>query len=220
MQKIKSVASKAILLELQYFPSIQYFTKFYLYETVIIEQHEHYVKRSYRNRCHIATSTGIQRLSIPLKKGKNEQLPIREVQISYEENWQKNHWSAIQTAYNNSPFFEHYAAFFQPFFTKQFDLLFDFNFESLKTILQILDFKQSPMLSSSFLKETSDQVLDYRNIISPKAKKEPEDHDFKAMKYAQVFEEKNGFIPNLSILDLIFCAGPQAPYYLENSIKT
>lgn len=220
LQKIKPVEPKAILLELQYFPPIQYFTKFCLFETIVIEQHEHYVKRSYRNRCQIATSTGIQRLSIPLKKGKNEQLPVREVRISYEENWQKNHWSAIRTAYNNSPFFEHYAAFFQPFFTKKFDSLFEFNFETLKTILKILDLKKTPKLSTSFQKETPDEVLDFRNKISPKGKKEPDDPHFKAIKYAQVFEEKNGFIPNLSILDLIFCAGPQAPYYLENSIKT
>ena len=103
---------KAILLELQYLPPIQYFTKFFQHENVVIEQYEHYIKRSYRNRCHIATSHGIQRLSIPLKKGKNEQQSIRKVQIAYGESWQKNHWSAILAAYSNAPFFEHYEEYF------------------------------------------------------------------------------------------------------------
>ncbi len=208
----------AVLLELQYLPPVQYFTKFIQYEKVVIEQHEHYVKRSFRNRCHIATANGIQRLSIPLKKGKNEQQIIREVRIAYEEDWQKNHWAAIISAYSNAPFFEHYEEDFQPFFSKRFDFLFDFNFELLKMVLQILDVKKTVNLSHSYQKVTLENFADFRNQIIPKSKRDDKDLHFKAMKYSQVFEEKNGFIPNLSILDLIFCTGPQASYYLENSI--
>jgi hypothetical protein len=220
LQKIKKVEQKAILLELQYLPPIQYFVKFFQYENVIIEQHEHYAKRSYRNRCHIATPNGIQRLSVPLKSGKNEQQSIRKVLIAYEENWQKNHWSAIRSAYSNAPFFEHYEENFQPFFIERFEFLFDFNFDLLKMVLRILDINQLPKLTAAFQKETPDRIVDFRNQITPKSENEKQFHNFKTMKYSQVFEEKNGFIPNLSILDLIFCTGPQASFYLENSITT
>jgi hypothetical protein len=212
------VEQKAILLELQYLPPIQYFAKFFQYSTIFLEQHENYSKRSYRNRCHIAMADGIRRLSIPLKKGKNEQQSIRKVQIVYEENWQKIHWSSIVSAYNNAPFFEHYEFLFQPFYTKQFEFLFDFNFELLKTVLQILDLTEPPKLTDSFQKETFEGLKDFRNQINPQRFVDTEDPDFSPLKYSQVFEEKNGFIPNLSILDLIFCTGPQASYYLENSI--
>jgi hypothetical protein len=210
----------AILIELQYLPPVQYFTMLFSYETVFIEQHEHYVKRSYRNRCHIATANGIQRLSIPLKKGKNEQQPIREVRISYDENWQKNHWSAICTAYSNAPFFEHYENIFQPFFSRKFKFLFDLNVELLQMTLEILDFRKHLEYSVTYEKNVPPSVLDCRNVIVPQSGHKLEAPGFNAAKYPQVFEEKNGFIPNLSILDLIFCTGPQASFYIENSSRS
>ena len=209
---------KTILLELHYLPPIQYFAKFFQFELVIIEQFENYSKRSFRNRCQIASANGIQRLSIPLKKGKNEQLSIRKVQIDYKENWQKIHWTSITSAYGKAPFFEHYDYFFRPFYNKQYELLFDFNYELLQTILQVLGLNATPTLTTSFQKETMETVKDFRNQINPRQFIKNEDPDFKALKYSQVFEEKNGFIPNLSILDLIFCTGPQASFYLEKSI--
>jgi len=218
LQKIKIVEQKTILLELHYLPPIQYFSKFVQFENIFLEQHENYSKRSYRNRCHIVMADGIRRLSIPLKKGKNEQQSIRNVEIAYVENWQKNHWASIVSAYNNAPFFEHYKHLVQPFYTKQFEFLFDFNFELLKTLLEILGISQSPKLTDSFQKEASGELKDFRNQINPRQFMEKEDSNFTPLKYSQVFEEKNGFIPNLSILDLIFCTGPQASHYLENSI--
>lgn len=211
---------KAILLELQYLPPIQYFVKFFQYSTIFIEQHENYSKRSYRNRCHIVMADGVRRLSIPLKKGKNEQQSIRKVEIAYKESWQKIHWASIVSAYNNAPFFEHYEHLFKPFYSKQFEFLFDFNYELLITVLEILDLNESPKLTESFQKEVFDDLKDFRNQINPRQFIKNEDPDFTPLKYSQVFEEKNGFIPNLSILDLIFCTGPQASYYLENSITT
>lgn len=210
---------KSILLELQYLPPIHFFTKFFQYENVIIEQFENYSKRSYRNRCHIAMADGVRRLSIPLKKGKNEQQSIRKVQIDYTESWQKIHWISITSAYGKSPFFEHYEHIFKPFYKKRYEFLFDFNYDLLKTILQILGLNTTLELTNIFLKETSEELKDFRNQINPRQFTENKDSNFKAFKYSQVFEEKNGFIPNLSILDLIFCTGPQASFYLENSIS-
>ena len=119
--------SVPILIELHYFPSIQFFSKFFLHPALILEQHENYVKRSYRNRAHIATANGPLRLSIPLEKGKNQRKPIREVRISYEENWQSKQWTAICSAYGNAPFFEYYVDDIQPLFKEKTTFLFEHN---------------------------------------------------------------------------------------------
>ena len=209
----------SILLELQYLPPIQYFSKFFLYEKVVIEQHENFLKGSYRNRCHIAGPNGLQRLSIPLKKGKNEQQGIRAVQISYDEPWPSKHWNSIKTAYGNAPYFEFYADELQGIYQKRYELLFDFNWDLLQFMLQYLEIKSTIELSKDYQKVLPFPILDARNSIFPKKHRQKEDKHFKILKYEQVFEEKHGFMPNLSILDLLFCYGPQASLFLESSIS-
>ena len=130
-----------ILLELQYLPPVQYFSLLAKHPVALIEQHENYVKGSYRNRCHVACVFGVQRLSIPLKKGKHQQLPIREVRIAYDEPWQMQHWRTIQSGYGKSPFYEHYADVFHLFFEKKHEFLFDLNYELLVTVLKLLRLK-------------------------------------------------------------------------------
>ena len=110
------------VLALHYLPCIQYFSKFILFQEVHIEQHEHYQKGSYRNRCHIAGVNGILRLSVPLKSGKNQKMPVRKVRISYDEPWQAHHWTSIRSAYGNAPYFEHYADQIAPFFQQKEEL--------------------------------------------------------------------------------------------------
>ncbi len=209
---------KAILLELQYWPPVQYFTKFILYPQVQLEQREHYRKGSYRNRCCIASANGLLRLSVPLMKGKNEQQPIREVRIAGREDWQYQHWKSIRTAYNRSPFFEHYSDTIKPLFQKKYDLLFDLNQEILQTMLSILSIRAEPVLTKTYDAMPAEGIVDFRNGISPKVQYALADPHFDARPYPQVFEEKHGFFPNLSILDLLFCCGPQALAVLKNSI--
>ncbi len=206
------------LLELHYLPCIQYFTKFYLHSRVWIEQHEHYQKGSYRNRAHIASANGLLRLSIPLVKGKHQQQNIREVRIAYDEPWPTQHWQSIRSAYGNAPFFEYYSEHLQPIFHKRPTFLFDFNLELLQTLLGLLSIDCPVTLSTEYYKNIPDDWKDYRNLISPKNEQSPADPFFKGVKYVQVFEEKHGFLPNLSILDLLFCVGPGASMLLEASI--
>ncbi|MEM9886092.1 MAG: WbqC family protein [Bacteroidota bacterium] len=215
MSKITS----SVLLELQYFPPIQYFSKFFYYDEVLLEQHENYQKRSYRNRCHIAGVNGILRLSIPLKSGKNQAMPIRKVEISYTENWQMQHWNSIQSAYGNAPFFEYYADYLQSYFQKARTYLFDWNLDLLSLLLQLLQIEPNYRLSNSYEKQATDNQLDFRGSIFPKNQRQNDDLCFQIIPYAQVFEEKHGFIPNLSILDLLFCTGPQAALILEQSVR-
>ncbi len=202
--------SSNILIELHYLPSIQYFTKLLHYPTVYLEAEEHYIKGTYRNRCHIAGANGLLRLSIPLEKGKNEQQPIREVRIAYHEPWQPEHWESIKSAYGKSPFFEHYADFIEPFYQKQYEFLFDWNWDLLQLMIQLVGIQPNIQFTTSYQKMPPEGILDYRNIISPKAHRQIDDPHFQPIRYEQVFIEKHRFLPNLSILDLLFCTGPEA----------
>ncbi|MFK7936108.1 MAG: WbqC family protein [Saprospiraceae bacterium] len=199
------------LLELQYLPPLSYFSQLLHYQTVILGQHEHYVKRTYRNRCQIAGANGVLRLSIPLAKGKNSGVPIRKIRISNRENWQQHHWQSIQSAYGNAPFFEYYADELQPYFERKYELLWEWNWDLLQEILALLQLQVDLKLSDEYVKTTSEEVVDLRNRFSPRnIPLAP----FKGGRYPQVFQEKTGFLPNLSILDLLFCQGPAAVTYL------
>ena len=210
---------KTILLELHYLPSIQYVSKLLQYPKVILEQHENYSKGSYRNRCHLSSSMGLLRLSLPLAGGKNQQQPIRDVKLKYDEPWQSQHWTAIKSAYGKSPFYEHYEHRFLPIFQKKYEYLWDWNWDLLQVILDIISLEKNIELTAEFEKEPSKDILDFRNRISPKESKQFDDGDFNQAKYVQVFEAENDFLPNLSILDLIFCVGPEAIIYLERSLR-
>ncbi len=210
---------RSILIESQYLPPIQFFSKLIQYPTVFIEQQEHYKKGSYRNRCEIATANGVLALSIPLQKGKNEQQPIRAVRIAYHEPWQRLHWESIRSAYGKAPFFEFYVDALKPFFHEPHEFLFDFNGALLQLLLQLLPLHPNLELTPRYEKQPPPEVLDFRDALSPKAHRKREDPDFQPQRYAQVFEEKHGFLPNLSILDLLFCTGPEAISFLQLSIK-
>lgn len=203
-------SATGILLELQYLPSIQYFTKLLHYPIVYVEAHEHYVKGTFRNRCNIASANGLLRLSIPLEKGKNEQQHIREVRIAYYEPWQHWHWEGIKSAYGKSPFFEHYADYFEPFYQKHYDLLFNWNWDLLQMIVKVLGIRPDIQFTNEYQKNLPPDVIDFRNVISPKVQRQIPDLHFQPIRYEQVFIEKHGFLPNLSILDLLFCTGPEA----------
>ena len=211
-------SNNSLIIEVQYFPPIEYFKQLFQFPHVVIEAHENYQKGSYRNRCHIANSTGIQVLSVPLRKGKNAKQPIREVAIAYDMDWQKQHWQSLQTAYGSAPFWEHYAPQLEPFFLKRWDYLFDLNMAILETFLKILKLKNTVTVSFSTDYEmnfTAKEIIDTpsgarQERVDLRNKILPNKTNFQGEKYAQLFQERTGFLPNLSILDLIFCTGPQA----------
>ncbi len=210
--------SVPILIELHYFPAIQYFSKFFLHPSLVLEQHENYVKRSFRNRMHIGAANGLLRLSIPLEKGKNQQQSIKEVRISYNENWQNKQWTAICSAYGNAPFFDYYVDDFQPLFEEKTEYLFEHNLKVLQTLFFVLDIQATLEFSTNYLKETPKEICDFRNKINPKTITTNTDTTYQNIPYQQLFAEKTGYLPNLSILDLIFCKGPETIPILENSV--
>ncbi len=205
------------LLSIHYFPCVQWFSKL-VHQKGIIEQYENYSKGSYRNRCHIIGANGIQRLSIPLIKGKNNKMPIQEVQISYSDHWQKEHWQSIRSAYGNAPFFNFYDETIRELIFNQEKFLLNYNLKIINTLLELFGLDESYVnFTNSFEKESS--FFDLRNGISPKENKIVSDPYFKNIEYAQVFLEKHQFIKNMSVLDLLFCTGPQAIEILENSYQ-
>jgi hypothetical protein len=212
----------SILLEVQYLAPVQYYSKFLKYDKILIEQKEHYSKGSFRNRCQITMSDGIHGLSIPLSKGKNQQTDIREVRIDYSQNWQQTHFRSIKTAYGSAPFYEYYEPYLAVFYEKKTEFLFDFCLEMQQQICNLLKIKPSIDFTETYITDyTESAVLDFRNKICPRnyANSSDSDPHFNPTRYPQIFEERQGFIPNLSILDLLFCTGPEAQSYLKQSNK-
>jgi len=208
-------------MEMQYAAPIQYYTKFLMYNTIQMEQMENYSKGSFRNRTYIATANGILCLSIPLVKGKHQQTDIRAVYIDYSQDWRQVHWRSIRTAYGSAPFFEYYADPILQFYEKKHEKLFDFCIDFQKMMLNFLKINTKVEYTEVFELETKGTIVDFRNQISPKKYKIAEASDalFFPQPYPQLFEDRYGFLPNLSILDLLFCTGPEASMYLKNSIR-
>lgn len=197
------------LLPLLYFPPVAWFSLLWRVEKVTLEACENYQKGSLRNRCYLAGPNGVQRLSIPLETGKHQQRPVRDVRIAYDEDWQRQHWRSIRTAYGNAPFFEHYADDLVPFFEKRFGFLFDFNLEILHFLLRKFGWPGTFHLSEQYVQSSQPLIAtDFRQAFSGDAEDLPA--WFSATPYPQVFMERHGFLANLSALDLLFCCGKQA----------
>lgn len=196
------------LLPTAYLAPIQYFSKLKKYSDCIIEHFEHLPKQTYRSRCEIYSPNGTLTLSIPIVK-RNQRQVMKDVKIANDYDWQKLHWRSLEACYRSSPFFEFYEDDFYPFYhNKKFDYLIDLNEAVQQEIIKLLKLKTSYRFSTEYLK-TYDNTDDYRNSISPK-KVSNVDVDFIPPVYMQVFENKLGFIPNLSIVDLLFNQGPRA----------
>jgi hypothetical protein len=205
-----------IVIEPHYLPVIRYFTYLSHAKRCIIDDMSLFEKQSFRNRTRICGANGPLTLVVPLKQGKTRQ-KYKEVKIDYSSNWQHIHWTTLFSAYNNSPFFEHYAELFEKYYFRRFNYLLDFNLSliqevcralQLDTIIEILSEQQLP-----------DTYQDYRKHIHPKAKYHIEDANYQEQSYLQVFAEKFGYQPNMSSIDLLFCEGPQAENILLSNLK-
>ncbi len=205
---------QSALLSIAYLAPIQYFTKLLSYEKVMIEQWENYQKQSYRNRCVIATANGLLTLSIPIERSKNRKCLIRDVKIEYRTNWQKIHFKAIESAYQNAPFYLYYIDDIAPFYNRKTIYLFDLNIALQETLLKSMNIHTNIVLTEDYVFNPEIDTIDYRNSIHPKDRMIVPDKLFKTKKYPQVFDGKFGFTPNMSIIDLLFSTGPDAKEFL------
>ena len=207
-----------ILLSSAYLPPVQYFAHLQSAEQVWIEQYDHYQKQTYRNRCVIAAPDGPLSLTVPIEKPNTQKAFMRDIRISDHGNWRHLHWNAIESAYNHTPFFEYYKDDFRPFYEKKFDFLVDYNEQLCQLVCQLIDIDTSFQRTESYIAEPSNTIIDLRDAIHPK-KEVMDDASFSAVPYYQVFQERLGFLPNLSIIDLLFNMGPEAIFVLQKSIK-
>ena len=205
-----------VLLVTSYWPNLHYF--FYVLNASIIniEQFDNYSKQSYRNRTQILSANGILNLSIPIKKNKSEKA-VNSIEISYKEDWQKNHWRAITSAYKNSPYFDFFEEDLKVFYSNKYNLLIDYNIDQLKFIIKVLKQKKNIQLTKQY-ESNQESVIDLRTIIHPKQSYLSDKLVANKLdqSYYQTFENKISFTPNLSILDLLFNKGLHTIDYLKS----
>ena len=199
---------KTVYLSSAYLAPIEYYTKLLAYDKVFIEQHDHYVKQTYRNRCTIAAPDGELALSIPTVKPDTPKCPLRDIRISDHGNWRHLHWNALSSAYNHTPFFE-----------KKYEFLVDFNEDLCHLVCSLIDIQPDMERTTSYKTSFSADEDDFRERIHPQKAFREEDPQFTPQPYYQVFQERLGFLPNLSIVDLLFNMGPESVLVLRRDFE-
>ncbi|MDO5664745.1 MAG: WbqC family protein [Bacteroidia bacterium] len=201
--------SSDVLFSSFYLAPVEYYSVLFRSQSAIIEIHDNYQKQSYRNRCIIAGANGALSLSIPIEKPNTPKCAMKDIRIAEHGNWRHLHWNTIVSAYNSTPFFEYYEDDFRPFYEKQYTFLHDFNEELRQLICSFIGIKTAVSYSKAFFLNVPNGITDCRETIHPK-----HPSDFVAKPYYQVFAEKHGFLPNLSIIDLLFNMGNEARLWL------
>lgn len=206
---------KTILLGSAYLAPVEYYAKLFACEKAYVEQYDHYSKQTYRNRCVVASANGPLSLSIPTEKDSKEKCLMKDIRISDHGNWRHMHWNAFVASYKQSPFFDYYADEFNAFFQKKYEFLFDFNLDLCRWVCQQIDMEPELIPTSDYISQPED-MDDFREVIHPKIDAASFDKDFAARPYYQVFDQKFGFQPNLSIIDLLFNMGPESLLVLRD----
>lgn len=202
---------KTILLHPSYFPSIEQMVAVAQAEKVVFEVEDNYLKQTYRNRLFIAHSNGKLLLNIPIKHNKmNKRLKTKDVIVENDFPWQEQHWKSLQSAYRTSSFFEYYEDDLEPLFTETVGNLMEHNLKIFDLLCELIGIEVEISKTTSF--EKNPEMEDLRILINAKRKS-----DFQLETYTQVHQANHPFLPNLSVLDLIFNEGPNAISYLETS---
>ena len=184
------------LLPTTYFGPISWYSRLLRTENWLIDDSEHYVKQTTRNHCLIATANGVQKLTVPVEKIKDGglKIPITQVRLSNHGKWRTEHWNALCTAYGESPFFDYYADDLRPFFERRdWEFLFDYNMAILQKMLELIGFSRNEERGAR----------NHFTLHTPHST------------YWQVYQQRHGFLPDLSIIDLLCCMGPEAILYLK-----
>ena len=200
---------KTILLHPSYFPTIEQMAAVAQADSIVWEVEDNYQKQTYRNRAYIAHSNGILLLNVPIKHNKEEKRQkTKEVIVENDFPWQEQHWKSLQSAYRTSPFFEYYEDDLKHLFTDPVESLMAHNLKIYNTLSELIGIEVETSKTLNF--EIQPTIKDFRDLINSKRKS-----NFQTEPYTQVLEANHGFLPNLSVLDLLFNEGPNALEYLE-----
>ena len=198
-----------ILLHPTYFPSISHFAAMAQADSITFEMEDNFQKQTNRNRMYIYSPNGIQLLNIPVKHSKQAHQKTKDVRLETAFDWQKQHFKSLEAAYRTSPFFEYYEDTIAPVFTKKHTFLMDLNLETMEVVSKCLGFRFESQKTIEYFHDAPD-FRDFRELANGKK-------DTRVFEpYTQVFEEKHGYLNNLSILDLLFNEGRFALDYLKN----
>lgn len=202
-----------LLIHPTYFPSISHFVAITKASTITFETEDNFQKQTNRNRMYIYSPNGIQLLNIPIKHVKDSHQKTKDVRLETAFDWQKQHFKSLEAAYRTSPFFEYYEDAIAPIFTKKHTFLMDLNLETIDIVKKCLGLNFEARKTIEYFHESADHK-DLRILANGK-----KDSSVFA-EYTQVFEEKHGYLNNLSILDLLFNEGRYAKEYLlkQNSL--
>ncbi|MCA6068396.1 WbqC family protein [Chryseobacterium sp. RG1] len=197
-----------VLLPVFYLPPISWFSVLLNPENeIVFEQFENFPKQTYRNRANIYGANGKLSLIIPINH--NGSRALKDIEISYREDWRSLHWKSIKTAYQSSPYFEFYEDKIRKIFDLKEKYLLDFNLKALEILQQILKIEKAHSLNAEYIKNPEE--VNFREKFSAKQPSE-----FEMDEYYQTFTDKLGFIQDLSILDLICNKGPESMTYIRN----
>lgn len=183
-----------------------------------MDVYEHYVKQSYRNRCDILSGAGVMSLVVPVHHRGSVKIPVRDIRIDNSKRWQHRHWQALVSSYRSSPYFFHYEGRFAPFYERSYTFLIDWNLDLQALVLELLGYPDPVPLTDRYA-ESVDPTCDWRLGISPKARLSRPDPAFTPPVYYQVFSERFEFVPDLSVVDLLFCEGPASGELLRRAWK-
>lgn len=199
-----------LIFDIQYFGNLYYYKLLFNRSYIIFDQYEPHQKKSFNNRCTIAGANGPILLSIPLQKGRIQTTPLKDIRISNDENWQKRHWRSILSSYNASPWFSFYRDSMADVFSRPHTFLMDWNLSCLDwTIRQM-------RMTLHYELNGQDNRPDLSGVAKQPVRPKTEGVNLN-IRYQQVFESRHGFIPGLSILDLLFCTGPKTSVALLKS---
>ncbi len=202
--------SRGVLLNLPYAGCVWHWARLVSGQPVVFEAHGLYQRRTQRSRTTILAANGPLDISVPVER--NETLPYRDIRINYSTPWHRQHLRALLSAYNSSAYFEYFIDDFQSLYNRAHTFLWDFNIELMHLIAQLLDVKISYQLTQSFT-TADDNQTDLRIATEPRFA-----HllrGSRAVPYYQLFTNKFGFVPDLSIFDLLFNLGPEAVFTLR-----
>lgn len=201
---------KGAVLPMFYLPPVGYFSQLNTYKPdIVVEREEHFPKQTYRNRANIYSPDGMLTLVVPVVKGSKVHTKVRDVKISYDFRWQRMHWMSLESCYRRSAYFEYYEDEFAPFYQKQFTYLFDYNEQLLQLLLKCIKIQVPLTYTETYEAAYPEDITDLRYAISSK-----KELPLEQKQYFQVFEDRKGFLKNLSIVDLLFNQGPQTINYL------